>query len=296
MASVGSDESEATGDRRNLVQSVSRAASLLRCFSEPPAERSMTELAKQTGLTASTAHRLLRTLVEAGFLAHDGATERYSPGPALLELAGAVLTSPEFMGATEILESLALRTGETASLGIRQGNDVVILLQAESTSWLRLNRPVGSRVPLHGSAMGKALLAYGQEPPRRSIESLGELRELTRNTMTAPAKLEADLLDARARLRRRRRGAAPRAPVDRRAHPVARRCRPRRTRGRGSDQPHHPRRRARDRARRGRGRRRHPAQPGDRRPVLTTTAASPDPTGSWSHLEGVDGHRARLDV
>jgi IclR family acetate operon transcriptional repressor len=199
MAIVTGDDRGTTGERRNHVQSVSRAASLLRCFTEQPAERSMTELAKQTGLTASTAHRLLRTLVAAGLLAHNDDTERYFPGPALLELAGAVLTSPEFMGATEILEALALRTGETASLGIREGNDLVILLQAESTSWLRLNRPVRSRVPLHGSAMGKALLAYGAVPPRRSVKELGKLRELTPNTMTAPAKLVAELIETRQR-------------------------------------------------------------------------------------------------
>jgi IclR family acetate operon transcriptional repressor len=181
------------------VQSVSRASALLRCFSEQPPERSLTELAKKTGLTASTAHRILRTLVDAGLLAHNGATERYSPGPALIELAGAVLTSPEFMGATEILEALAVRTGETASLAIREGNELVILLQAESTSWLRLDRPVGSRVPLHGSAMGKALLAFGPVSPRESVKQLGKLRELTRNTVTAPTKLVADLVATRER-------------------------------------------------------------------------------------------------
>ena len=103
------------------------------------------------------------------------------------------LATAEFLGATEILETLAVRTDETASLAIRDGNDIVILLQAQSTAWLRVERPVGTRIPLHVSAMGKALLAFGSEPPAAAIRALRPLAQLTPRSITAPRDLERDL-------------------------------------------------------------------------------------------------------
>ena len=73
------------------------------------------------------------------------------------------------------LENLARATGEAASLGVRNGGDVVVVLRAESAQPLRFDRPHGARVPLHVSAMGKALLAFGPADPAQAVAELEPL-------------------------------------------------------------------------------------------------------------------------
>jgi IclR family acetate operon transcriptional repressor len=178
---------------RNLVQSVGRAASLLHCFARGPRERTLTELAKETGLTPSTAHRILRTLTASGLLTHDPDVERYLPGPSLLELATSLLARDNLAGATEIIEALAVRTGETASIGIRDRKDIVILRHAESPEPLRFERPTSTRVPLHVSAMGKALLSFGSDPVEVAVEALLPLEPMTHHSLITSEELGYDL-------------------------------------------------------------------------------------------------------
>jgi len=81
---------------------------------------------------------------------------------------------------------------------VRSGGDVVVVLRAESDQSLRFDRPHGARVPLHASAMGKALLAFGPEDPAQAVADLEPLERFTRHTLTAGA-LVTDLEATRAR-------------------------------------------------------------------------------------------------
>jgi IclR family acetate operon transcriptional repressor len=175
------------------VQSVARSLSLLRCFANGERWLTLTELARRTNLSGSTAHRLLRTLCIGGFLIQDDDTERYGLGGFMVRLAQEAFVSSGLAAATGVLQHLVQITGESASLGVREGSEVVVLVSLESDQPIRFTRPAGSRVPVHTSAMGRALLAFGPDPIEKAVASLGTLRRQTPRTIVSTRKLVADL-------------------------------------------------------------------------------------------------------
>lgn len=193
------DKPRGTEGSTGSVQSVARAIALTRCFENGVTSLTLTEMARSTGLNVSTAHRLLRTLCAGEILAHDDDLERYEPGPALVRLAQAALSSRGFRHAADVLQSLVGATGESASIGVRVDDDVVVVLSAQSEAPLRFDRPAGSHVPLHASAMGKALLAFNDSPVREVVAGLGHLQKLTPRTLASARGLEKDLAETRAR-------------------------------------------------------------------------------------------------
>jgi len=96
------------------------------------------------------------------------------------------------------LEALADRTGESVSLGTRVGDEVLIVLHVDSPQPLRFDQPPGTFVPVHASAIGKALLAFARDPAAEVAE-LAELASFTAATLTSPAALLADLERTRRR-------------------------------------------------------------------------------------------------
>lgn len=188
-----SDASPPPAARSSSVQSVTRAITLLRCFETGEPQLSLTEMARTTGLTLSTAYRLAATLVEGGMLARDVGSEQYRIGPALIGLAQTAAGPARADQATAILEGLTRRTGESASLGVGDGDHVVVLVTVESPQALRFDRAAGTLVPLHVSAMGKALLAFGAEPAATAVKALAPLEKFTSVTLTSQRALINDL-------------------------------------------------------------------------------------------------------
>jgi DNA-binding IclR family transcriptional regulator len=176
---------------RSGAQAVERALGVLRCV-EADDSVGITELAQRTGLTVSTAHRLARTLTEAGLLIQDRRSERYQLGPALVVLGRKAEQRLGYRQALPLLEELAEATGESINLGIRAGNEVRVVLDVESRQPLRFAQAPGSRVPMHVSAMGKCLLA-GSGDIDDQINGLGDLVQATHRTITDRDQLHAEL-------------------------------------------------------------------------------------------------------
>ncbi|MFE2914750.1 IclR family transcriptional regulator [Kitasatospora indigofera] len=183
MAEVAGVQSPPTG-----AQAVQRALGLLHCFHDNGPDLSASDLARRTGLSVSTAHRLARTLVGAGFLDQDEQTARYRLGPAVAELGqlsfhqrGLHLAGPE-------LDLLARRTGATADLAIRSGPHAVILVGAS----VRPDTGLGLRRPLHSTALGKVLLAWPR-PGEADAGLPGPLEPFTDRTITEPELLLREL-------------------------------------------------------------------------------------------------------
>jgi IclR family acetate operon transcriptional repressor len=179
--------------RPSSVQSVTRAIALLRCFEDGGPQRSLTELSRATGLTMSTTHRLVSTLVDEGMLHRGPGSERYEVGPMITTLARRSAEPAHVDRAAAVLDALARRTGESASLGVGDGRTVVVLVGAPSPHALRFDRAPGTLVPVHASAMGKALLAFGLEPPASAVKALAPLERLTPATLTSQRALVADV-------------------------------------------------------------------------------------------------------
>ena len=186
-----------TNDRRTGSQSVERALAVLRCFETGPGDLGVSEIAGRVGLSVSTAHRLTRALTAGGLLTQDPRTERYKLGPALVVLGRRAEAQLGYASALPALEALAATTGESVNLGIRAGDEVLVVLHVASPQPLRFAQEPGSRVPVHASAMGKVLLAWADDPVRE-VKRLPPIARSTDRTITDPEQLAAQLPAIRA--------------------------------------------------------------------------------------------------
>jgi IclR family KDG regulon transcriptional repressor len=183
---------------RGGVQSLERAAALLRALAEAGRPLSAGELAAAVGLPRPTVYRLLQTLCAEGWVAQNGRS--FVIGASVLWLAARRLEQLELRSVGRpLLAELRDRTGETVHLGVLEAGQVVYVEKLESPGPLRMASMVGRIVPAHSTALGKAMLAY---LPREQVERIVERHGLVRrtpNTITDPARLFQELAAIRAR-------------------------------------------------------------------------------------------------
>lgn len=172
--------------RTQGTQAIDRALEVLSSFVEQP-EQGITDIAARTDLSPSTVHRIVRALVANGYLAQSP-DDRYRFGPATLVLGQSARDALGFRTALPILEQLGGETGESVNMGVRDGNEVVVVLRVESVQPLRFDQPIGTRISLHCSSMGKSLMAFSDY----DITKL-DLTSTTPSTITAPDKLRIEL-------------------------------------------------------------------------------------------------------
>jgi DNA-binding IclR family transcriptional regulator len=175
------------------AQAVTRALGLLHCFRDNTGELSASQLARRMELSVSTAHRLARTLVAAGFLEQDEHSARYRLGPSVAELGQLSLHQRGMHRAGPELDALARSTGATADLAIRSGSHAVILVGGSVNPAAGL----GLRRPLHSTALGKVLLAWAR-PGEQDLAELPPLDAHTDRTITRLDDLQAELDRVRA--------------------------------------------------------------------------------------------------
>ena len=175
------------------TQSIDRAFAVLSSFVEHP-EQGITEIAERTDLKPSTVHRIVRALVASGFIEQREDTDNYRFGHAALVLGQSAREALGFDLAMPILEQLGGETGESINMGVRDGNEVVVVLRVESVQPLRFDQPAGSRLALHCSSMGKSLMAFGDD----NIDEL-ELTSVTPSTIATKAALRRELDEIRER-------------------------------------------------------------------------------------------------
>lgn len=175
--------------KSNGVQSIVRALSLLDILAESPADCSLGELAARAKLPPSTAHRLLTSLVQAGYAQHDPQTTRYSLGNTLIRLSHQAAHKHDLIQtARPFLETIAQKTGETANLTGRDSNYVIQLDHVDSPNILRVSYPTGERFPLHACASGKLFLTFMPAGERERILR-SRRRAFTPGTLTEKADL-----------------------------------------------------------------------------------------------------------
>jgi DNA-binding IclR family transcriptional regulator len=175
------------------VAAVERALAVLDALAEG-GELGTNELARRTGLNASTTSRLLATLAGGGLVEHVPASGRYRLGLRFIRLGNAVLARLDLREvARPHLAALVAKTGETATLSAPGDPDAVTVdfVQGSSSvvSVARLGRPSVA----HATATGKVGLAFGPGglPP-------GPLRAFTAHTVTNRRELEAEIGRVRA--------------------------------------------------------------------------------------------------
>ncbi len=154
------------------VQSVHRALDLLEVVASRGGALTIGEIAEAAALPLPTTHRLLRTLVDRGYM-RQAADRRYALGFRVLPLSAAA-SETVGAGAGRVLRRLVEDIGETANLAMLDGDQVAYVAQAPGRHAMRMFTEVGRRVDLHCTAVGKALLA--------TTASEDEVRTLLRRT------------------------------------------------------------------------------------------------------------------
>jgi IclR family transcriptional regulator, acetate operon repressor len=176
------------------TQAVDRVARLLSevVYSADP--MTFTGLIAACGLAKSTTFRLLLALERNGLVRRDD-HGRFLPGEMFISFAcrGGAAAGLAAV-AQSFLERLGKATGETINLGVARNRMVEPIAQVDSTYLIGGTNWVGMSLPLHCSALGKVLLAYGttQLPA-------GTLERRTEKTITSETTLSADLATVRAR-------------------------------------------------------------------------------------------------
>ncbi|PTX64631.1 IclR family transcriptional regulator [Melghirimyces profundicolus] len=156
------------------TSSLRNALRLLKQFSVEEPEWGVSELADELDVVKSTAHRLVSTLADGGFVAKDHHTRKYRLGGSLLALGNAFTARLQLHREKVYpwLKELVEETGETAHIGVLQGPYVVYLYKLESRYPVRLLSYVGKRNPVHCTSTGQAVLAF--RPPAVIREVLAE--------------------------------------------------------------------------------------------------------------------------
>ncbi len=161
--------------RDYAIQTVINALRVLEEFRDA-GEVGVTALSRRLELHKNNVFRLLATLEDRGYVEQSPETERYKLGVRALELGRAFSQGRSLLKrGRPILEALARAVGETAHLGVLRDFEV-IHLDGEASDRLVLTMPrVGSRLPVHCTALGKALLGCGPDRIREKFdESLAE--------------------------------------------------------------------------------------------------------------------------
>jgi len=184
---------------RTRLSSVANSLRLIKAFSEDHYEIGISDLAKRLGLAKSTVHRLASTLLDQGMLEQNAGDGKYRLGLALFELGTLVRRKMDFtVEARPFLRTLMEKTGETVHLAILDHDSVLYIITHESKQALRMGSKVGTRVPVHSTAVGKTLLAFQPEDEIARIVALG-LPASAPNTIVDGKALQRELAQVRMR-------------------------------------------------------------------------------------------------
>jgi IclR family pca regulon transcriptional regulator len=183
-------------------QSLERGLAILGCFTPKRPVLGIADIADELGMSRSTTHRYVITLVALGYL-EQGASRKYRLGLRVTDLGMSALNSTGLREhAHPYLEELRQRTSYTTSLGVLDETEVLYVDRVRSfrrgQAKIDLNLHTGSRVPAYCTSMGKLLLANLPEPEQRDLLAQLKLGKRGPNTITSKKALREELDEVQA--------------------------------------------------------------------------------------------------
>ncbi|MFC7622615.1 IclR family transcriptional regulator [Microlunatus sp. GCM10028923] len=180
------------------LQSVERLTGLLEAVAEQPGPLSV--VAARAGLSEPTALRYLNSVVRNGWVERDPRTRHYRIGMRLFALGRSALGRQGLMGlAGTAMATVVDECEETATLGVRTGDQLVIAHAVESRHPIRKGAAIGETDAWHSTGLGKAILSTLTEEEVRESLRRYEFRASTPRTLTSLRALLADLAEVRRR-------------------------------------------------------------------------------------------------
>lgn len=189
-------ELETDSSDRDYVNSLARGLEVISAFTRARPRMTLSEIARETGMTRATARRFLLTLVREGYAEKDN--KLFSLKPKVLELGYSALSSMGILDVVQpVINDLSRTLQESVFVAVLTGDFVTYIARATSERLVNVSITVGSRAPAHAVSTGRVLLAA--EP----IESLHKyldrvkLEPLTPHTVVSKVKLRAEIDRAR---------------------------------------------------------------------------------------------------
>jgi IclR family pca regulon transcriptional regulator len=187
------------GDRpvgREHVQSLERGLAVLRAFGPEQPAMTLSDVARETGLTRAAARRFLLTLEQLGYVGSDG--RLFSLRARVLELGYSYLSSlPMWDLAQEYLATLVAELQESSSVSVLDGDEIVYVIRVPTKRIMTINLTVGTRLPAYPTSMGRVLLASLDAPLLDDYFERTKLVPLTERTVVDEAELRGVLAGVR---------------------------------------------------------------------------------------------------
>jgi IclR family pca regulon transcriptional regulator len=186
---------------KNVVQSLAKGFRVMEAFTSDEPELVLAEIARRAELDNGTTFRLLNTLVMLGYLERVEDSRRFRLTLKCLDLGfNAIARSDLRTQARPILRSLVGEVNEAASIGVLEGAEVVYIerMQAGMTR-LGIDVRIGSRVPVHSTAIGHAIVSFLPRQDQERILAAAPRRKVTEKTVTDIKSLLQRFKQVRAR-------------------------------------------------------------------------------------------------
>ncbi|GGK69828.1 IclR family transcriptional regulator domain-containing protein [Ornithinimicrobium pekingense] len=179
-----------------FVQSLARGLDVITAFDAEHRELTLSEVAQRTGLNRATARRFLHTLLALGYVRADG--QRFALTPRVMRLGYAFVAGlPLSEIAQPHLKTLSARLGESTSVSVLDGPDILYVVRVPTHRIMSTPIPVGTRFPAYATSMGKVLLAALPPEELDAYLATTRLQPLTPFTTTDEPELRAELARAR---------------------------------------------------------------------------------------------------
>jgi DNA-binding IclR family transcriptional regulator len=180
--------------KRERGSTIERVLDILDAVASSPKPLSATEINDELNLPKATAHRLCAELEARGYLLKQINGKSYVPGNRLRDVAVGVLANARFSATRQaILTRLSEAVGETCNVAYPDGLYMAYSDRVETKAPLRLQFPIGMRVPLYCTASGKLYLSTLAPARRKSIVGKLKLEKHAKNTITDPELLLAEI-------------------------------------------------------------------------------------------------------
>jgi IclR family pca regulon transcriptional regulator len=166
-----------------FLSTLERGMRVLKAFDEHDPEMTLSEVAAKTALSPAVVRRCLKTLVELGYVGQH--ERKFLLRPQVLTIGSAFLASMQIEQVVlPPLQHLRDQTGDSASLAVLSGSDILYVAHVSTDRRFRLAANVGTRFPFHATSLGKAMAGFVDAGTRGRLLGSAPFERFTERTVT----------------------------------------------------------------------------------------------------------------
>lgn len=189
---MGAEGKDLTAKDPEFLSTLERGMRVLKAFDEDHPEMTLSEVAARTSLSPAVVRRCLKTLVELGYMGQH--ERKFLLRPSVLTIGSAFLASMQIEQVVlPPLQHVRDQTGDSASLAVMSGTDILYVAHVSTDRRFRLAANVGTRFPFHATSLGKTMVAQMEGEERAALLADAPYQRFTENTVTSAEAMEQRL-------------------------------------------------------------------------------------------------------